>query len=95
VSFDYVSCKDTDAKQTDDYRDRFDHSIDYSVHLENARVRIAGLCCTAVSSSPHNGFVPFQRLLRKPELGGIRLRLANGQATAPDKTGLPRSALQK
>jgi hypothetical protein len=34
VSFDCVSCKDADAKQTGDYRDRFGHLIDYSFTLK-------------------------------------------------------------
>jgi hypothetical protein len=55
MSLDYMSYKDAGANQTDDYRDRFNHLMDYSLSVENARL-IAGLCCKSVSSGGHNGF---------------------------------------
>jgi hypothetical protein len=61
MSFGYMSCKDAGAKQADEYRDRFNHLMDYPLCWKNARL-IADLCCRSVSSGRHNGFIEEQVL---------------------------------
>jgi hypothetical protein len=38
MSFGYMSCKDAGAKQADEYRDRFNHLMDYPLCWKNARL---------------------------------------------------------
>jgi hypothetical protein len=81
MGFDCMSYKDAGAKQTDDYRDRFNHLMDYSLCWERAPDSLPLL---------HVGFVgPTKRFHSFPGIGGGAGPRSNGprpevRLTRPD-----------